>query len=564
MGDPNRTAPAVPDPLDAAATPAGDDALVARLVDELPVGLAVRRRGEARAFYANRVARTLAEGGDGVDYEHDTRAATVAGQDYEVTVSTDAAEHHRVEAELTRRAFFDDLTGLPKRDLFEQTLNAMIGEDCPPFALSFIDVDNFKYVNDYHGHAVGDELLRKIVRRIRDAMRPTDLLARVGGDEFVLLTTPVSTLERPGPEIERLSERFREPFFIDGYEIFSSASVGVSFYPLHGRTYGVLRANADSAMYRVKGTTKGGVCLFDATLGHAAAERMEVEQRLRLAIRDKRICCAFQPKVDFRTDTVVGMEVLLRWQDENGEIRAPGEILKLANELGLMDEVALMVLERVTEQIDDINDAFGTQASISLNVAARQAGDVEFMTRFIDALVATGYPERFILELTEEAFLSRGEFQATILPMVRAIGARVSIDDFGVGYSSLSALAEITADELKVDRTFITDIHRKPRNQSILKMIELLGNALGMRIVVEGVETFEELAYLMGATRITCAQGFYFSKPMLLHKRAASYGDLRDNLLPRDSPSSRDAGAGRETGLSRDGRPRSASARGRR
>ncbi len=527
-------------------------ALVARIAEDLPLGLAIRRREDGCSLFANRVARLKQSGAptgcvveaETGDFEHRTHLAVVDGQDYDVTVSVDAAHHRRIEAELTRRAFYDDLTGLPKRDLFEQTLNAMIAENCPPFALSFIDVDNFKYVNDYHGHAVGDQLLKKIVRRICDTMRPTDLLARVGGDEFVLLTTPISSLERPGPEIEHLSERFREPFFIDGYEIFSSASIGVSLFPLHGRQYDVLRANADSAMYRVKGTTKGGVCLFDARLGHAAAERMEVEQRLRLAIRDKRICCAFQPKVDFRTDTIVGMEVLLRWQDVNGEIRAPGEILKLALELGLMDDIALMVLERVTEQIDDINETFGPNASISLNVAARQAGDFAFMTSFTQALVATGYPDRFILELTEEAFLSTGDFQAKILPMIRGIGARVSIDDFGVGYSSLSALAEITADELKVDRSFITDIHKKPRNQSILKMIELLGTALGMRIVVEGVETHEELAYLMGATRIACAQGFYFSKPILMRNAVSGCGDPGQP--------------------SREGRGRYASARGRR
>ena len=520
-----------------------DGMLVARLVDELPVGLTIRRHSDGQGLYANRAARAFAElataaaepscGAD--DVECETRTTLIDGEAYQVSVLTDVSKHRRIESELSRRAFYDDLTGLPKRDLFEQTLNAMIAENCPPFAISFIDVDNFKFVNDYHGHAVGDQLLIKIVRRISDAMRPTDLLARVGGDEFVLLTTPISSLDEPGPEIQRLSERFREPFFIDSYEIFSSASIGVSLYPLHGRHYEVLRANADSAMYRVKGSTKGGVCLFDARLGHVAAERMEMEQRVRLAIRDKRICCAFQPKVDFRTDTIVGIEVLLRWQDQNGEIRPPGEILMLAIELGLMDNIALMVLERVTEQIDHVNDAFGPKATISLNVAAKQAGDLVFMTSFVEALAATGYPERFILELTEEAFLSGGDFQSKVLPMIRAIGAGVSIDDFGVGYSSLSALAEITADELKVDRSFITDIHRKPRNQSILKMIELLGNALGMRIVVEGVETHEELAYLMAATRISCAQGYYFSKPLMLQAmRGPGESESRDSMLSRD------------------------------
>ena len=530
-----------------------ESSLVGRLVEDLPVGLTIRRRSDGHGLYANQAARAFANAAanepDADDnLECGTQTTVVDGEAYEVSVLSDVSKHRRIEVELTRRAFYDDLTGLPKRELFEQTLNAMIAETCPPFAISFIDVDNFKYVNDYHGHAVGDQLLIKIVRRICDTMRPTDLLARVGGDEFVLLTTPISSLDEPGPEIRRLSERFREPFFIDGYEIFSSASIGVSLYPLHGRHYDILRANADSAMYRVKGSTKGGICLFDARLGYLAAERMEVEQRVRLAIRDKRICCAFQPKVDFRTDTIVGLEVLLRWQDQNGEVRPPGEILKLAIELGLMDDIALMVLERVIDQIDHINDAFGPKATISLNVAARQAGDLAFMTCFVEALAATGYPERFVLELTEEAFLSGGDFQSKVLPMVRAIGAGISIDDFGVGYSSLSALAEITADELKVDRSFITDIHKKPRNQSILKMIELLGNALGMRIVVEGVETHEELAYLMAATRISCAQGYYFSRPLMLEPT-------------RDV----NAGDGRESMLSREGRGRgSASGRGRR
>jgi diguanylate cyclase (GGDEF)-like protein len=394
----------------------------------------------------------------------------------------------------------------------------MIAEGAQPFALSFIDVDNFKFINDYYGHGVGDQLLVKIARRISDNSRSSDLLARVGGDEFVLLTTPIASFSEVGPEVDRLSTRFREPFFIDGFEIFASASIGVSLYPAHGQSYEVLRANADSAMYRVKETAKGGIRLFDSNLSDAATARMEVEQRLRLAIRDQSFFCAFQPKVDFRSDTIVGMEVLLRWRDENGVIHAPGDFIKLAIELGLIDDITMIVVEQVIEQIDLINDAFGPEATISLNIGAKQAGELAFMRKLVDVLRATGYPGRFIIELTEEAFLSGGDFQERVLPMLRELGIGVSIDDFGVGYSSLSALAEITADELKVDRSFITDIHRKPRNQTILKVIELLGTALNMRIVVEGVETFEELAYLQAATRISCAQGYYFAKPMFLQE----------------------------------------------
>lgn len=509
---------------DVACRPSQDE-LLAAVVAQIPIGVTIFDKSDGREIYANGIAAALAsDHGDAAStpfIEVRRQDLEVAGRHYEIVTAFDATEQRRIEEDLTRRAFFDDLTGLPKTHLIQETVNNMIAEGAPPFALSFIDVDNFKFINDYYGHGVGDQLLAKIARRISENSRATDLLARVGGDEFVLLTTPVTSLQEVGPEVERLSARFREPFFIDGFEIFSSASIGVSLYPTHGESYEVLRANADSAMYRIKESAKGGVKLFDTKLSEAATARMEVEQRLRLAIRDKSFFCAFQPKVDFRSDAIVGMEVLLRWRDENGIIRAPGDFIKLAIELGLMDEITMIVLDQVIDQIDLINDAFGPKASISLNVAAKQAGDLPFMQKLAEIIGATGYAERFILELTEEAFLSKGEFQTRVLPMLRALDIGVSIDDFGVGYSSLSALAEITADELKIDRSFITDIHRKPRNQTILKVIELLGNALNMRIVVEGVETFEELAYLQAATRISVAQGYYFAKPMFLQDPAA-------------------------------------------
>src|SRR4029453_7767341 len=178
-----------------------------------------------------------------------------------------------------------------------------------------------------------------------------------------------------------------------------------------------------------------------------------------------------------------------------------------------MDDLTHFILAQTVDSIDRINDAFGRDCSISINVAARQAGDLDFMRSLVDALVATGFAQRFMLELTEGAFLSKSEFQTQILPMVRAAGARVSIDDFGIGYSSLSALADITADEVKVDRSFITEIHKRPRTQGILRAINSLSEALGMTVVAEGLESFEELAYLQAATKIRYAQGYYFSRP---------------------------------------------------
>lgn len=395
--------------------PVGDTDVVTQVVADLPVGLVITRLRDGRRVFGNRAATVHErDGGHALLGAEDPQAKLVVefnrqvvpidGELFEVTASLDVTEHRRIENELARRAFFDDLTGLPKRNIIEQSIDDMIAEGCAPFALAFIDIDNFKYVNDYYGHAIGDELLVKIVRRIADAMSPTDILARMGGDEFILLTTPIAGSDTEHcAAIEELAMRLKQPFFIGGFEIFSSASIGVSLYPAHGQTYEVLRGNADSAMYRVKGTTKGGVRVFDCELSQAAAERMELEQRLRLAIRDKRLCCAFQAKVDFRNDQIVGIEVLLRWRDENGDIKPPGEFIELATELGLMDDITMLVLKEVLEKIDLVNEAFGEDVSLSINVAARQACDFEFMRRLTDEIDATGFAERFILELTEEA-----------------------------------------------------------------------------------------------------------------------------------------------------------------
>jgi predicted signal transduction protein with EAL and GGDEF domain len=313
-------------------------------------------------------------------------------------------------------------------------------------------------------------------------------------------------------------QRLRAPFFIDGSEIFASTSIGVSFYPEHGRSFDELCQNADIAMYCVKNDGKGAVAFFDASMEREALARMKVEQSLRLAILEKRFCCAFQAKVDIRTQDIKGIEALVRLRDDNGIIQAPGTFINLAVELGLIDELTHLVLAEIVKSIDLINESFGADTTISINIAAKQAGNPDFMGAFAQALEATGYPARFMIEVTEDAFVAKTHFQTEILPMFRKLGVGVSIDDFGIGYSSLSALADITADEIKIDRSFITDIHKRPRSQGILRAIESLSEALGMTVVAEGIETFEELAYLQAATKIRYAQGFYFSRPIFLEE----------------------------------------------
>lgn len=444
----------------------------------------------------------------------------VNGRSYVLSLALDESEWERREDELIRRAYFDELTGLPNRSLFDRSLSSLISRADVSFALAFIDVDDFKNINDYYGHGVGDRLLVKIAERLGVGLQRSDMLARLSGDEFVLLLSPVGTQQELERDLTMMNERLKEPFFIDGYEILTSASFGVSLYPEHGRAYDILRENADRAMYDGKISCKGAVRFFDHSIQHVVDKRSRLEQRVRLAIRDKRVCCAYQPKVNLRSGATVGIEVLMRWRDEDGAIQPPGDFLCLAVELGLIDELTHLILAETVASIDRINEMFGSSSTISINVAAKQAGDRRFMRSFVDALEETGFASRFILEITEETLLSRNEFQEHILPMIRAAGAKISIDDFGVGFSSLSVLADITADEVKIDRSFITDLHRRPRNQSILKAIEALGHSLGMIVVVEGVESFEEVAYLQATTRIDLAQGFYFAKPIVLDEIA--------------------------------------------
>jgi len=432
--------------------------------------------------------------------------------------SLDISERKRFERELARLAHYDDLTGLPNGLLFQKRVEQIVqrNETISRFAVAFIDIDNFKHINDYYSHAVGDALLVQITLRIKKRLRDSDMLARISGDEFMLLINPEKDEDQLRALIDNILRDLKQPFHIQAFEIFTSACIGVSIYPEHGTGYDVLRRNAGSALYRAKHSSRGSVVYFDANMGLANTARMEIEQRLRLAIRDQRFCCAFQPKVDMQTQDIIGFETLVRWRDDDGEIHPPGDFIGLAIELGLIDPVTDFVLAEAINSIERLDEAFGGSPTISINVAAKQAGDLHFMLPFMESLRSSGYADRIMLELTEDAFAAKGIFQTQVLPVLRQIGVRVSIDDFGTGYSSLSALADITADEVKVDRSFITDIHKRPRNQSVLRAIESIAQALGMSIIAEGVETLEELTYLRTASRIRYAQGFYFSKPLYL------------------------------------------------
>ncbi|MFY9951807.1 putative bifunctional diguanylate cyclase/phosphodiesterase [Bradyrhizobium sp.] len=466
------------------------------------------------------------------------RPVRIADRNLLLSASSDISELKAFEDQLFRSAYYDELTDLPTRRVIEHRAASLLKPDADrqKFALAFLNIDNFKHINDYYGHGIGDALLVEVAKRLGRGLRQTDMLSRISGDEFLLLLSPIQGEAEVAEYIRLTQQRLTAPFFIDGSEIFASSSIGVSLYPDHGSSYDVLCQNADIAMYRVKSDGKGAVAFFNASMEREAQARMRIEQSLRLAILEKRFCCAFQAKVDIRTQAVKGIEALVRLRDDEGVIQAPGTFINLAVELGLIDELTFLVLAEIVKSIDLINATFGAETTISINVAAKQAGNAEFMRSFALALEGTGFPGRFMIEVTEDAFVAKTHFQTEILPIFRKLGVGISIDDFGIGYSSLSALADITADEIKIDRSFITDIHKRPRSQGILRAIESLSEALGMTVIAEGIESFEELAYLQAATKIRYAQGYYFAQPIFLEelRPAVPYaGEARVSMASR-------------------------------
>ena len=512
----------------------GDRAgLIGEAIAALPVAVEIRTAAGERV-YANPAAEAVAgPKGARETLMRGGRAALVEAADfrfgfdaYRVSALVDIDDERRLQDELFQRAYYDPLTKLPSRAFFEEavarSLSGASGE--ARFAVAAIGFDQFDAINEFYGRPAGDALLAEAARRVSESIGGDDVAARFGGDQFAVLTAQAGEPEAALTRIEQLLARLRDPFYVSGVEILLSTSAGISVYPIHDDDAAGLIAKAEAALSQAKRRYRGQARLYDPVIAQRALERARLEQSLRLAIRDRRFACALQPKVDFRAGKIAGLEVLMRWRDENGEARSPGDLIAFAVNLGLMNEMTELLFEETLASLDAIDATFGPGLRLGFNIAAQQAGDTRFMRAFVDRLAASGQARRFMIELTEEALLRASQFQLQIAPLLREIGAKISIDDFGVGYSSLSTLAEIEADEIKVDRSFITAIHQRPRNQGLLRAIESLGEALNTPVMVEGVETKEELAYLRDHSRVNVAQGYLFSRPVVIG-RTDNLGD---------------------------------------
>ncbi|MEP7033230.1 MAG: EAL domain-containing protein [Actinomycetota bacterium] len=450
----------------------------------------------------------------------------------------DITERKRAEEQAAFLAYHDKLTDLPNRAMFEELLElAMARARRHDLAVAVVtaDLDDFKLVNDSLGHDAGDELLRQFADRLREATRETDLVARPGGDEFLLLladldrsapshgTTDGPTLAAEAVAL-RVQDALARPFDLDGTEVYVTASVGIAVFPEHADTVTGLLKNADGAMYQSKKVSPGGYAVY-ADGSAEALGKLSLSTRLRKAVENQNWTLHYQPVVDLSDGTMKGVEALIRWADPNGGLVPPGEFIPLAEEMGLIETIGDWVVEEVARQ-DQVWRAEGLELDLSFNLSPRQLWQPDIAEKILSRLEIGGVdPAQVIVEITESTAMTDPDRTLRILWDLHARGLRLAIDDFGTGYSSLSRLKDMPVAILKIDRTFVRDVATDPQAGSMVQAVIQLANGLGMTSLAEGIETEAEWRFLV-ERGCQLGQGFYFARPMpaedilAMHRRA--------------------------------------------
>lgn len=420
------------------------------------------------------------------------------------------------EARLSHQALHDDLTGLPNRALFVDRLgHALVRAEREHVRLAvlFLDLDHFKNVNDSGGHAEGDAVLRTVARRLSDAIRPTDTVARFGGDEFVILAEGITSVDDAVAVAERALRTLADPIPVGDTLVSTSASIGIALASGGGVTADDLVRDADIAMYRAKEQGRSGYEVFDADLRSRVLDRMELERDLRAAVEHGDLHVVYQPAIDLRTGMVASAEALVRWNHpERGSI-PPCRFIPVAEETGLIFPIGRFVLEEACRQAAAWQRS-GHRIQVAVNVSARQLRGRALPSLVAEVLAATGAdPSLLNLELTESVLLADVAEAVDVLTEVKALGVHVSVDDFGTGYSSLAYLRQLPVDELKIDQTFVRELTEGPSQTALVVAILSMARALGLTVVAEGVEEADQLAALraMGCDR---AQGYLFARPL--------------------------------------------------
>ena len=418
--------------------------------------------------------------------------------------------------ELTQLALHDTLTGLPNRILLADRIGqamSKVAEQGGCFSLMFIDLDGFKPVNDAFGHHLGDRLLREVALRLREQLRSQDTLARIGGDEFVLLVRLLEPDDAPqvaARQVGLLSRAFR----VDEHELLISASVGIALYPGNGLTAEELLMNADAAMYHAKGAGKNGYSFFDASMNTNARKQLQLLQDLRQALELQQFRLHYQPKFDASNSRPVGAEALLRWEHPQQGLLLPENFIDLAEKTGLIIPIGDWVLNEACRQMRIWFDQGYSHWRIAVNLSALQFCYSGLVDSVVAALERHRLPANSLtLEITETTAMSDADASMVVLQRLSQMGVDLSIDDFGTGYSSLMYLKRLPANELKIDRGFVRDLEHDSDDAAIVSAIVALGQALGLRIVAEGVETDTQQSFL---TTLGCdaLQGFLLGEPL--------------------------------------------------
>jgi len=434
-----------------------------------------------------------------------------------VIVFHDVSVARALGAEMSHLAQHDILTNLPNRTLLQDRLTQAIAtasRNDSRIAVLFLDLDGFKHINDSLSHATGDRLLQLVAKRLLAAVRTSDTVCRLGGDEFVILLSEVAHAGDAGVKAGKILSALGAPFEIEQNTLRVTASIGVTTYPEDGQSAELLMRNADLAMYQAKEKGRSNYQFFEKGMNVRAVERQSIEGDLRYALERDEFVMHYQPKIDLKTGEITGVEALVRWQHPERGLVGPLQFISIAEDCGLMLPIGKWVLRESCRQAKAWQDAGLQPIEIAVNVSSVEFRNDEFLEGISKILKETGLEARYLeLELTETVLMQHAEFSVPVLQKLKAMGVRLAIDDFGTGYSSLSYLRQFPIDTLKVDQSFIHEINAETDEATIISAVINMGCRMRHRVIAEGVETAEQLAFLR-AHGCDEGQGYYFARPM--------------------------------------------------
>jgi len=429
----------------------------------------------------------------------------------------DISDRVETQAQMEKLAFYDPLTGLENRRLFRDRLEQglkHLRRSNKIMALLFLDLDQFKRINDTLGHDAGDELLCIVAQRLRECVRGEDIVARLGGDEFTILLASIKSLDDAGVVARKILQTLLEPVTLSAQEVTVSCSIGITVAPEDSMNASVLMRNADLAMYRAKDHGRNNFQYFTDDMNIESQARMSLENELRIAVNNEDFVVYYQPQLDMSRGRICGYEALVRWRHAQVDVISPDRFIPVAEETGLILKLGEIVLRQACLQLKALQTSGITEQTVAVNLSARQFRDINLVRMIRRVLTETGLePQWLELEITESMLMDNIDQAISILSELKALGVAIAIDDFGTGYSSLSYLTQLPVDKLKVDRSFVNNLPGCPRHTAITTAIIAMAQRLNLQIVAEGVETEQQASFLTGH-QCNILQGFLFCHPV--------------------------------------------------